>query len=37
VTPPDGRACAKLSCLDSEVVLLERATYDLLHGSGGLE
>lgn len=35
--PPDGRAYAKVSCLYSEVVLLERATYDLLHGSGGLE
>ncbi len=35
--PPDGRAYAKVSCLYSEIVLLERATYDLLHGSGGLE
>lgn len=35
--PSDGRAYAKVSCLYSEVVLLERTTYDLLHGSGGLE
>jgi hypothetical protein len=35
--PSDGRAYAKVSCLYSEIVLLERTTYDLLHGSGGLE
>jgi hypothetical protein len=35
--PPDGRAYARVSCLYSEIVLLERTTYDLLHGGGGLE
>lgn len=32
--PPDGRAYPKVPCLYSEIVLVDRRTYDLLHGGG---
>jgi hypothetical protein len=34
--PPDGRAYPKVPCLFSEIVVMERRTYDALH-SGMLE
>ena len=34
--PPDGRAYPKVPCLFSEIVVMERRTYDALH-SGTLE
>lgn len=35
--PPDGRAYSKVPYLYSEIVIMDRSTYDLLHGSGELE
>jgi hypothetical protein len=35
--PPDGRAYPKVPCLYSEIVIVDRRTYDLLHGNAELE
>lgn len=32
--PPDGRAYPKVPCLYSEIVLIDRRIYDIVHGGG---